>query len=162
MSRHVTHTGDAPGDKPPPRSRRTLYSPRFAATAVRIALILIAIRVEHYWLRDLKFDDAWIHFRYAQNLANGKGFVYNEGERVLGSEGIAWEVILAVLASMTTSATLPYAVSTLNYIALVACGALLYMILREMLLPWLALGISALLIAQGPLPISSIGGMETT
>ena len=134
----------------------------YVGVAVGVGLMLLAGSVEFYWLRDLKFDDAWIHFRYAQNLAHGKGFVYNEGERVLGSGGIAWEVILAVLARMTTSDTLPYAVSTLNYIALVACGALLYMILREMLLPWLALGISALLIAQGPLPISSIGGMETT
>ncbi|MBU2461279.1 hypothetical protein KKH65_00175 [bacterium] len=29
-------------------------------------------------------DDAFISFRYAENWANGKGLVYNEGERVEG------------------------------------------------------------------------------
>src|SRR5206468_2430966 len=77
----------ARGDKPRRGSRRTLHDTRFAAAAVGMALLLIAIGVEHYWLRDLKFDDAWIHFRYARNLAQGKGFVYNDGERVLGSGG---------------------------------------------------------------------------
>ncbi len=67
----------ARGDKPPPGSRFTLDDARFAAAAVGMTLLLIAIGVEHYWLRDLKFDDAWIHFRYARNLAQGKGFVYS-------------------------------------------------------------------------------------
>ena len=38
---------------------------------------------------DLKFaldtDDAYITYRYARNLADGAGFVYNPGERVLGT-----------------------------------------------------------------------------
>jgi len=32
---------------------------------------------------DWNFDDAYITFRYASNLANGQGFVYNPGRPVL-------------------------------------------------------------------------------
>ena len=30
-------------------------------------------------------DDAYITFRYARNVATGVGFVYNAGDRVLGT-----------------------------------------------------------------------------
>jgi arabinofuranosyltransferase len=35
-------------------------------------------------------DDAYITFRYAENLANGHGLVMNEGERVEGYSNFAW------------------------------------------------------------------------
>ena len=57
------------------------------AAATVLGALLILLGVEHYWLRDLKFDDAYIHFRYAENIAQGEGFVYNPGERILGSRG---------------------------------------------------------------------------
>ena len=113
----------ARGDKPRRGSRRTLHDTRFAAAAVGMALLLIAIGVEHYWLRDLKFDDAWIHFRYARNLAQGKGFVYNDGERVLGSGGIAWNLILALLARATGPDALSGGVSLMNFVTLVGFAA---------------------------------------
>jgi hypothetical protein len=31
------------------------------------------------------FDDAYITYRYARNISVGRGFVYNEGESVLGT-----------------------------------------------------------------------------
>jgi len=46
------------------------------AAATVLGALLILLGVEHYWLRDLKFDDAYIHFRYAENIARGEGFVY--------------------------------------------------------------------------------------
>jgi len=149
-------------DAPPGGTRGTLDDVRFVAAAVGISLLLLAIGIEHYWLRGLKFDDAWIHFRYAQNLAHGKGFVYNEGERVLGSGGIAWNLILAVLARATGPDTLSDAVSLMNFVALVGCAAVLYRALQEIVAPWVGLTITGFLLAQGPLLICSIGGMETT
>src|SRR3989442_10235308 len=93
------------------------------AAAAILGALLILLGVEHYWLRDLKFDDAYIHFRYARNLAQGKGFVYNDGERVLGSGAIPWNLLLAAVAAVTPADTLPAAVSILNYLALLACAA---------------------------------------
>ncbi len=41
-------------------------------------------------------DDAFITFRYAKNLAEGKGFVYNPGENVLGITNPLYGLIIAL------------------------------------------------------------------
>lgn len=40
-------------------------------------------------------DDAYISFRYADNLAHGRGLVWNPGERVEGYTDFLWTVIVA-------------------------------------------------------------------
>ncbi len=40
-------------------------------------------------------DDAWIHYRFASNLIQGEGFVYNSGEPVSGSTSPFWVFLLA-------------------------------------------------------------------
>ena len=40
-------------------------------------------------------DDAFISFRYAKNLVEGKGLVYNEGERVEGYTNFLWTIMIA-------------------------------------------------------------------
>ena len=47
-------------------------------------------------VRSFTIDDAYISFRYARNLANGLGLVYNEGERIEGYTNFLWTVLLAV------------------------------------------------------------------
>ncbi|MBU1627906.1 hypothetical protein KKB18_11100 [bacterium] len=42
-------------------------------------------------------DDAFITFRYSENIASGKGFVYNEGERILGTSTPLFALLLAGL-----------------------------------------------------------------
>jgi hypothetical protein len=41
-------------------------------------------------------DDAFISFRYAQNLVEGKGLVYNAGERVEGYSNFLWTLLIAL------------------------------------------------------------------
>jgi arabinofuranosyltransferase len=41
-------------------------------------------------------DDAFISFRYAQNLANGHGLVFNVGERVEGYSNFLWTLLMAI------------------------------------------------------------------
>src|SRR5207244_5605095 len=48
------------------------------------------------WLR-FGIDDAFINFRYAENLAAGLGPVFNAGERVEGYTTPAWVFLLAGL-----------------------------------------------------------------
>ncbi|HEC35405.1 MAG TPA: hypothetical protein ENI39_02600, partial [Anaerolineae bacterium] len=43
-------------------------------------------------------DDAYITFRYARNLVEGRGFVYNLGERVLGTTTPLYTLLLSGLA----------------------------------------------------------------
>ena len=40
-------------------------------------------------------DDAYIFYRYAQNLVDGHGFVFNVGERVEGVTSLLWTLLIA-------------------------------------------------------------------
>lgn len=44
----------------------------------------------------VQMDDPYITYRYARNLAEGRGFIYNEGERVLGTTAPLYAVILSL------------------------------------------------------------------
>ena len=46
----------------------------------------------------ISYDDAWITYRYAYNLAAGDGFVYNTGERVFGTSAPGYALVLALLS----------------------------------------------------------------
>ena len=55
------------------------------------------------------FDDAFITFRYARNIALGKGFTYNPGAPVLGTTTPLFTAILAFIAALGDSAAIPSA-----------------------------------------------------
>jgi hypothetical protein len=63
-----------------------------AARSIRLALSVLAIglgvthAVRLAWIT----DDAWISFRYAENLMAGHGLVFNAGERVEGYSNFLW------------------------------------------------------------------------
>jgi len=59
-------------------------------TALAVAFFL----VEAWQLRP-PLDDSFISFRYAHNLAEGRGLVYNAGERVEGFTNLLWTLLLA-------------------------------------------------------------------
>ncbi|HVV51795.1 MAG TPA: hypothetical protein VHO06_19155, partial [Polyangia bacterium] len=63
---------------------------RLGALAVAIAAALVAA-----WRVKWVADDAFISFRYAENLARGHGLVWNPGERVEGYTNFLWTVLLA-------------------------------------------------------------------
>lgn len=48
------------------------------------------------WLARFANDDAFISFRYARNLAEGHGLVFNTGERVEGYTNFLWTLLMAV------------------------------------------------------------------
>jgi hypothetical protein len=53
------------------------------------------------------FDDAFITFRYARNIALGRGFTYNPGPPVLGTTTPLFTAILAFIAALGDSASIP-------------------------------------------------------
>jgi arabinofuranosyltransferase len=57
---------------------------------VFLALVLLA------WSNRFIQDDAFISLRYADNLAHGKGLVWNDGERVEGYTNFLWTIILSI------------------------------------------------------------------
>jgi hypothetical protein len=61
-----------------------------------VATAIIVRTIVALSLGFLPFDDTFITFRYAANLAAGNGFVYNVSEHVLGTTSPLWALILAV------------------------------------------------------------------
>ncbi len=62
-------------------------------------------------------DDAYIFYRYADNIAHGRGFVFNEGEPVEGVSSILWTLVLVPFAAV--GIPLPVAAQVLTAL----CGA---------------------------------------
>jgi arabinofuranosyltransferase len=58
------------------------------------AIILALVGELHF--ANITFDDAFISFRYAENLASGHGLVFNLGERVEGYSNFLWTVLLTI------------------------------------------------------------------
>ena len=62
--------------------------------AIFISLAMIGLAVG-LWIKHIILDDALITFRVAENLAYGRGFVYNVGERVQVTTTPLYAMILA-------------------------------------------------------------------
>ena len=75
--------------------RRRLARPSLAQwTALALAVFGAAVTFVAY--RDYVMEDAYITYRYAQNLAAGNGFVFNPGERVLGTSTPLYAMVLGL------------------------------------------------------------------
>ena len=58
------------------------------------AVIVTSALFAYYWT-PYAIDDAWITYRYAEHVGAGDGFVYNPGERVLGTSTPLYTLLLA-------------------------------------------------------------------
>ncbi|CAN5460825.1 hypothetical protein BH09SUM1_BH09SUM1_24140 [soil metagenome] len=71
-----------------------LRLPQFrAALALFCVAWLAAIGV---WHHQVVMDDPWITFRYARNLLEGNGLVFNPGERLEGYSNFTWVLVTAL------------------------------------------------------------------
>lgn len=134
--------------------RSNLYWP-FAIAALALAARLLPT--------PRTIDDAFITFRYARNVVGGLGFVYNAGERVLGTTTPLYTLLLAALSGL--SGWRDYAWLALGVNALAdALTCLVLVRLGERLTGRRAVGLSAALLwAIAPMSVTfAIGGMETS
>ena len=123
------------------------------------ALIGVSARVWFSGTTRLTLEDAFITFRYAENISAGKGFVYNEGERVLGTTTPLWTLILA--AARSAGATDPVATSRAAGIIFdLAALALLYLLFKGRR-DFLMLCAAAMLALSPGIVAVSGSGMET-
>lgn len=105
---------------PPGRAGQRTH-PAQAAGVWVVASGLCASAVLLAWLRRWTCDDAFISFRYAANLGDGLGLVYNAGERVEGYTNFLWTLALApfVAAGLDPVPT-SHALGLACYVALLA------------------------------------------
>lgn len=86
------------GQRQPPRAPWTDWPPA-TRWLIGVGLLLsLAILLLHAATYRFLTDDAYISFRYARNLSDGHGLVFNPGfERVEGYSNFLWVVLLAGL-----------------------------------------------------------------
>ena len=145
---------DSPHDDPPARLVPTAWPALLAGTA----FLLYALLVLHF---DFICDDAYIAFRYARNLAEGRGLVFNAGESppVEGYTNLLWVLWLALIERAGLDQGLGARLTAL------ACGLGLLALFLRACAAW---GISrgaracALLVLAGfpPLAVWTTGGLE--
>lgn len=107
-------------------------------------------------------DDAYITFRYARNIVEGQGFVYNPGDPVLGTTTPLYTLLLAGLALAT--GTRDFAALSVGFNALAGAFSvgLLYLVGRRAVGHCAPAAGAALLWAVAPYSVTfAIGGMET-
>jgi hypothetical protein len=109
-------------------------------------------------------DDSYITYRYARNLLSGEGFVYNPGERVLGTTTPLYTGLMALAALPTggTHAPYPSLAWLINALADGLTCMLLFAMGRKLGYGWAGLGAS-LTWAIAPFSVTfAIGGLETS
>lgn len=169
MRSGASHAGEcrmaSPSRRPPHRSMvRVMRDHEPTPEPDRVALwggILLAVGAI---LLGLSYgacsqDDAFISFRYADNLLRGHGLVFNPGERVEGYTNLSWTLLLA--AAMGLGAD-PVIASIL--LGLLSLGALILLTAA-----WLGAGargglavFAAALVALDPLvALEAVEGLET-
>jgi hypothetical protein len=136
-----------------------LQSPRLRWLPTLLVVVALGFGLWRAVAQASLLDDAYITLRYAKNLLNGDGLVWNPGERVEGYTNFLWLLILAA-GSWLSGAELPL-------VALVAClvayvGSILAMARLESRLFGAGLPIATLLLAlQNSNVDYATSGLET-
>ncbi len=129
------------------------------ATYLAIAILVLLGHQAFYYQalgRDA-VDDAYISFRYAQNLSSGHGLVFNPGERVEGYTNFLWTLLLAPLINLGVEP----GPASMALGALFGVGTLI-LIWRFRKEGALAVSLAMLLLAvDGSFALWSVAGMET-
>ena len=108
-------------------------------------------------MHPLAVDDAFITYRYAQNLASGYGFTYNVGQPVLSTTAPLYALVLSAGAFL--GASVPALGNALSALALYVAATLTYALGRRERTPWLGALAATALVLQPLLWLCL--GMET-
>lgn len=127
--------------------------------------IMILIAVVWIWFRvytGICLEDALITYRYAENLAGGRGFVFSPGERVMGTTTPLFTIMLAMCGAVLGVRQIPVISSVCGILAGLGAGWLTYALCIRLQFPrWVALFALAALCLHPDTLWTSTGGMET-
>ena len=128
----------------------------FAAGVVALCVVAGALMLS---FGDVTQDDAFISYRYARNLAEGRGLVYNAGERVEGYSNFLWTITVAAGAK----AGLPPPVTGrwLGMACALAAVVATALLARRLAGPWLGLVAAAMLAVNASFLVNGAQGLET-
>ena len=121
-----------------------------ALAGIAVLVLLIA------WpLRTLSTDDPYITYRYARNLATGRGLVYNVGERVLSTTAPFYAVILAT-GNAWLGIDIPAFSNALGALSFWAAASAIFLLGQCHGHPWAGF-VAALVCASSPLLWLTLG-----
>ncbi len=110
----------------------------------------------------ISLEDAYITFRYARHITQGNGFVYNVGERVLGTTSPLQTLLLAGLGITFGPDRIPPVASVVMPIFGIAAGVVSFLAVRRLGGTRVGAATGLLLFYLHPLVMrTSLGGMET-
>ncbi len=118
------------------------------------ALSTIVGLILFWFLRQRGYDDPYITYRYALNLANGNGFVYNPGVATLSTTAPLFGLILTPIALIDWP--IPLVANLIGCLSH-ATGALALWRLGQEWNDELTAGAAALLYLLFPLPLTTLG-----
>lgn len=140
------------------------WSPSLAVRALPwgAALAVVVVRILYAEATGLVYEDALVTFRYAENLAAGHGFVFNPGERVLGTTTPLFALLLTPVALLAGAEAIAPAATVVGILCAGIATLLLFRIGRALALPVaVPLGAALLLAVAQEVVAVDVGGMET-
>jgi arabinofuranosyltransferase len=143
--------------------------PRSQLILVLAALFVLGVALARQWqatgnLASVPLDDAYIHYRFADNLAHGRGFAFNPNEPTPGSTSPLWVLLLA--GSELAGLNPILASKILGALAFVACAWLTWRCTLRLMgdqthANLLAIVAGALVALSGRMAWAALSGMET-
>lgn len=110
-------------------------SQRFSASlwldGAAISLIVLAALFVSLVNLHISYDDAFITYRYAYNLAIGQGFVYNPGEWYMGTTAPLYGLLLGGLGFIFGPTAIPTISGAISGASLALAGVALYVYGRQ-------------------------------
>lgn len=140
---------------------------RWAPRLLLLGFFCAALGIHAAWMRSLFLghcpDDAYISFRYADNLAHSRGLVFNPGERVEGYSNLLWVLLLAPFARVFDDLTMPaqYLGALLGLLTMLLAALLQWRSAECRAWPPRALT-AALIVSSGYYAAWIVGGLETS
>jgi arabinofuranosyltransferase len=140
-----------------------LRAPRNLVCLVGL-LVLMGLAVRHCRMFESDvIDDAFITFRYADNVAHGRGFVYNPGEHVEGTSTFLETLVLAFLrvfgANMVVASQV---IGVASFMGLIVGTFALVKRSAQSHGRILGLGAAAMVASSMSLSLYAMAGLETT
>jgi len=126
---------------------------------ILICILLFAAFIRIYF-NPVDIDDAPITYRYARNIAEGNGFVYNQGERVLGTTTPLYTIILAFFNLLGVE--IFFMSNLIGLLSSLVSIFLIYKILKDNKMEYVGLIAAFILAILNDFVIYTMNGMETS
>jgi len=150
--------GDGALDRQQRRERAPIEKNRLLLAALACLSFVVRVAIGPHIT-----DDAYITFRYARNIVEGMGFVYNPGEHVLGTTTPLYTLALSLFAFILAPADIPWIAVVLNALSDALSAVLVLKLVKQFAESDGVAWTSSISFAFAPLSVTAAAwGMETS